>query len=237
MNRRVLLAAVLGAVMLVPLACGPAPDQAPSTTPPSPGSVALKGPPGMPDPTRARVMLDRLTRSNDVVEPSYDPALFGPGWEDPDGNGCTARADALQYWMGIPRLPGECDVDGAMYDPYTGQSVMVPSGAVVDHVVGVVDAWRGGADEWTAAQRARFYSDAENLVPTSKDAWRDKGNRGPDEWLPPRREFWCNFASVYVGVKAAYRLTITDAQAAAVEEALATCVVLPSLTLGRTTPR
>lgn len=232
MNRRVLLAATLGAVSLIPLACGPAPAPEPSAAAPSPGTVALKGPPGMPDPTRARVMLDGLTRSNDVVKPNYDPASFGTEWEDPDGNGCTARADALQYWTGIPRLPGECDVDGFIYDPYTGHSIVVPSGATLDHVVGLVDAWRGGADEWPAARRVQFFSDARNLVPTTRDAVRDKGDKGPDEWLPPQRDFWCNYASAYVAVKAAYKLTITDAQAGRIEEALRTCVVLPSLSLG-----
>ena len=71
-----------------------------------------------------------------------------------------------------------------MYDPYNGRFIVGPSGVVID-------TWLAWVDACVAAPRvdcgtARVHSDARQLVPTSKDALGDKGDKGPRVAAAPR---------------------------------------------------
>jgi len=50
-----------------------------------------------------------------------------------------------------------------------------------------------------------------------------RGDRGPEEWKPPRRRAWCLFSRWWVQVKRAWRLTIVRAERTALREMVATC--------------
>jgi hypothetical protein len=41
---------------------------------------------------------------------------------------------------------------------------------------------------------------------------RQKGDDGPDEWLPPRGAFRVTYAVRWIGVKVRYRLSVTRAE-------------------------
>lgn len=229
--RATVVAACALALAVVPVACGPQPEpQARSVAAPTgPEVVAPPAPPGTPDVSVAKRGLDKLARDERPMPAGYSREQFGGRWTDPDHNHCSTREDVLGGWLGTPLLGGMCDASGSMPDPYTGSPMVVPGEADIDHVVSLADAWRSGAASWTAQQRAAFYNDQRNLVPTRASVNRAKGDRGPDTWLPPRQEYRCSYALIYVGTKAHYGLSVTNAQATQLKVLLDRCPVLPGL--------
>lgn len=154
--------------------------------------------------------------------PAYSRAAFGPGWADPDRNGCDARNDVLRRDLTAVRLRrgSNCIVEsGTLSDRYTGKTITFKrgygtSGAVqIDHVVPVADAWRSGAWRWTPAQRAAFYNDPRNLVAVAGPVNQAKSDKAADRFLPAVNK--CRYAATVVTVKVTYSLTVTPAERAA----------------------
>jgi hypothetical protein len=154
--------------------------------------------------------------------PAYARTAFGPGWADPDGNGCDARNDVLRRDLtGVALRRGSaCLVEsGTLADRYTGKRITFKrgygtSGAVqIDHVVPVADAWRSGAWAWTQAQRAAFYNDQRNLVAVAGPVNQAKGAKTADKYMPAVNQ--CRYAATVVEVKVTYSLTVTPAERAA----------------------
>jgi hypothetical protein len=154
--------------------------------------------------------------------PAYSRTAFGPGWADPDGNGCDARNDVLRRDMtGVALRRGSaCLVEsGTLNDRYTGARLAFKrgygtSGAVqIDHVVPVADAWRSGAWSWTPARRAAFYNDQRNLVAVAGPVNQAKGAKTAERYLPAINK--CRYAATVIEVKVTYSLTVTPAERAA----------------------
>ncbi|HMO11640.1 MAG TPA: HNH endonuclease family protein, partial [Actinotalea sp.] len=60
---------------------------------------------------------------------------------------------------------------GVLLDPYGGGTIVFdsdrPEQVQVDHVVALADAWRKGAQQWTAQRRLEFANDPVNLLAVS----------------------------------------------------------------------
>lgn len=156
----------------------------------------------------------------------YDRAAFGSGWADFDRDGCDTRAEVLMRDLQREKVrPVPCLVLSGHYrDPYTGVGgEAVATVLDVDHVVSLADAWRTGANRWTAARRVAFANDPTNLAAASASVNRSKGDRGPDEWSPPDPAARCVYAARYVATKARYDLAVTDGQRAALTRVLGGC--------------
>ena len=52
---------------------------------------------------------------------------------------------------------------------------------------------------------------------------RSKGSKGPEEWKPPERDYWCQYAIDWVTIKNTWELTANDAEEASLAEMLETC--------------
>jgi hypothetical protein len=52
---------------------------------------------------------------------------------------------------------------------------------------------------------------------------RSKGDRGPEAWKPPDDSYWCEYAVIWIGVKAEYGLSVNERERAALDEMLGTC--------------
>lgn len=235
----VLLALLVWVVVAVWVlaACMATPQGAPaaSTTTWRPEVPEPKAPLRTPDRSVARSLLGTVGRSNAAGPGGFTQGKFGYGWADDNHDGCDTRMDVVAHWLRTPVLAGMCDSSGTVPDPYSGQALLMPQQAHLDHVVSLADAWASGAAEWTAQQRSDFYNDQADLVPTSAEMLMAKDGRGPDQWLPPDRAYWCTYASAYLGVKSAYHLTVTDAQVATLRAALDTCVDAPPSAVGPAT--
>jgi len=139
--------------------------------------------------------------------PGYDRALF-PHWTDPDGDGMTAREQALRRTSLRPVVVSHDGrvVSGLWLDPYTCRVITDPGKLDVDHVVPLRWAWDHGADQWDGERRAALANDQGNLAVVSAQANRAKGAAGPDEWTPPHEPLQAEYRRWFGEVCRAYEL-------------------------------
>ncbi len=157
--------------------------------------------------------------------------VFGPAWADVDRNGCDQRNDVLHRDLAEIEVRegthGCVVVAGVLDDPYTGETVtFVKADAAevpVDHVVPLAAAWVQGAAEWTTQERTAFANDPGNLIATTREQNSAKGDSTADEWIPPDPAYACSYATVVITVKDRYGLSVSPAEADALEDLLATC--------------
>jgi hypothetical protein len=118
-------------------------------------------------------------------------------------------------------------VAGTLDDPYTGSVVPFvkaeASEVPIDHVVPLAAAWVQGAAAWPADQRRAFANDLGNLIATTQSVNSSKSDSTAEEWVPPDPAYGCSYATVIVTVKDRYALSVTPAEARALEGLLATC--------------
>ena len=150
---------------------------------------------------------------------NYSREAFGSAWKDVDRNGCDTRNDILQRDLSSSILKtgtGNCKVIGGTWtDPYSNESYTfseAPSGAQIDHVVSLKNAWQMGADLWSDQQRLEFANDPLNLRVTIASLNRQKSDANAASWLPPYKPGRCNFIATQVAVKAKWGLYVTEAE-------------------------
>jgi hypothetical protein len=194
-------------------------------------------PTGTPDVVTARTKLAALKVAAPVKVDGYvrdcdngAACVFGQPWADTDGDGCDQRSQVLARDLtGVTRKPGRCSVQsGTLDDPYTGSRVTSVSKIQIDHVVPLAEMWRSGAATWAPAQRLTAANDLRNLVAVSGKVNQSKGDKTPDEWMPPNAGYACSYGRIYVTVKAAYGLSVAPAERSALENALTTCDAPPA---------
>lgn len=165
--------------------------------------------------------------------PGYLREAFGPGWGDPDRNGCDARNDVLARDLeSVVFRAGTHDcvvASGVLVDPYTGRRIDFVRGehtselVQIDHVVPLAWAWGYGAASWDPHTREAFANDASNLLAVDGEVNQQKSDGGPSEWVPPDGTFSCAYGTTWVRVLAEYGLTLPSADRRALVGLLASC--------------
>jgi hypothetical protein len=160
---------------------------------------------------------------------AYDRKLW-PHWIDADRDCQNTRAEVLISEAYEPvefEDTRRCEVAlGRWQCPYTGHIVAEAHLLDVDHLVPLANAHRSGAAKWTEAERRRYANDlehAEHLVAVEYAANRSKADKGPEAWLPPSDDARCGYVRDWAAIKQRWRLSMSDAEAAAVAEALEIC--------------
>jgi len=205
-SRRVVVALV-AATMMLPVAA--------SAFPPAPPSAQ-----------QTQVRLERLTVAAAGTLAGYSRERFGGDWASTGTAGCDVRERVLiRDGRGVTPGPGCRITTGRWRSVYDGKIVTAGRGVDIDHVVPLAEAWRSGADAWTAQRRERFANDLREpqLIAVSASSNRSKGDSPPQEWKPPRRAIWCLYSRWWTDVKATYRLTVTVAEKRALRVMLRTC--------------
>lgn len=82
----------------------------------------------------------------------------------------------------------------------------------VDHTVALAEAWDSGAHSWTAQQRDQFAGDPANLTLLTDEVNQAKGDGDFAEWVPPVGELVDEYLVAFVGMKAAYNLSVDAAE-------------------------
>jgi hypothetical protein len=145
---------------------------------------------------------------------------------DAQGSGCDTRDVVLKRdGVGV-QVGTDCAITkGTWTSPYDGATVTDPQSLDVDHMVPLANAWRTGAGSWTDQQREAFANDLTRpqLVAVTASSNRSKGDQDPSEWKPPRRDYWCTYARDWITVKAYWKLNVTTAEKAALNDMLGTC--------------
>ena len=204
------------------------PAAVPATSP----STAAGAPPP-PSVEDALPMLEDLTVAPSGSMAGYSREAFphwsseaaSYGWTEPDGS-CDVRDAALIRDGEGVEIDDDCSITAGMWlDPYTGQTLTDSSEVDIDHVVPLANAWRSGASSagWSTADREAYANDPKVLLSADDAANQTKGDKGPEAWKPPNRDYWCEYSRRWIWIKSDWQLTINPAEKTALNEMLTTC--------------
>ncbi|HEY0699609.1 MAG TPA: HNH endonuclease family protein [Micromonospora sp.] len=147
-----------------------------------------------------------------------------PHWRNA-GSNCDVRDTVLKRDGESVRLSGCNVVGGRWSSPYDNRTFTDPGDVDIDHMVPLANAWRSGAAEWTDDHRGDFANDLDRpqLLAVSASSNRAKGDQDPSQWKPANRDYWCQYAEDWITVKLHWRLSVTQAEKAALADMLETC--------------
>ncbi len=133
-----------------------------------------------------------------------------PHWVDQDKDCQNTRQEMLIATSKIAvkfKNANRCTVKSGLWiGPYTGRKFTNAADVDIDHIVPLAHAHRHGANKWTLKQRRNFANDFENLLVVDDATNRKKSDKAPHEWLPPNKEFWCQYGNRWQRIKDKYRL-------------------------------
>ena len=161
--------------------------------------------------------------------PAYDRDEWRH-WIDEDGDCQDTRQEALvaESISAVEHTGSDqCRVaSGEWMGPYTGERFTDPADLEVDHLVPLANAHASGGWAWSESRKkayANALSFAGHLVAVHGPANQAKGKSGPEDWQPPERAYWCQYAIDWITVKNSWELTATEAEVVALAEMLDTC--------------
>lgn len=213
--RRTVQVATLS-LLTIPIAAVTAPPQATADTSRRPQADAE---------AVTRSMLAQLKVARPLSIRGYSHRRFQPRWAHHKGR-CGTREVVLARDGRHVRRNAACQpVKGVWYSPYDGKRLKSEKQVDVDHVVPLSYAWRSGASKWSQARRRAFANDLTRpeLVAVSHSVNIAKGGQGPQSWRPPRRGYWCRYATSWITVKHHYRLFVTRKEKVSLLNMLRTC--------------
>lgn len=163
--------------------------------------------------------------------------VFGPpktDWHAGLGgfNGCDGFNDLARAQMDDvviqPDTHGCVVASGTLTDRYTGEQIRYRRGSSttvsIEHVRALKSAWDAGAWAWPVQQRIDFANDQQlNLLLVSRAVNSSKGDRGPGQWMPPNRHYWCDYLALYLRVSITWGLPISRADHARAAQIAPTC--------------
>jgi endonuclease I len=105
----------------------------------------------------------------------------------------------------------QCTVkSGKWISLFSGKEIFNASEIDIDHVVPLSWAWKHGADTWSESKRVKFANDPANLISVEASLNRQKGDKGIDNWLPPKNK--CQYIVKFLKIQKSYglRLSISE---------------------------
>lgn len=122
---------------------------------------------------------------------------------------------------------GGCEIAfGHWTDPYTGAEIHDPTKLDVDHVIPLKLAYDAGGHRWDRARRQAYANDLKyrwHLLPVVAGENRKKGSQGPDQYRPPRKAFWCQYAQAVSTIAVVWELSLSGPARRAIQEMVETC--------------
>ena len=209
----------------------PETETAPTATPQEPTATA----PPTATLTSATTVLRVIVSAVPATLPDYDRHDW-KHWTDADRDCQDARNEVLiaeSQTRVAYRTDRKCRVAaGEWLAPYSNTIVTDPGRLDVDHMVPLGNAHDSGAWQWSANQRERYANyleDPQHLIAVTASANRSKGARGPNQWKPEDRTYWCQYATDWITIKSTWELTVTQTELAGLNQMLSTCDEPPSL--------
>ena len=180
-------------------------------------------------PIDALAALNNLEVKGRAPKTGYARSQF-PHWSDPDRNGCDARNDTLKRdltQISFKSGTRDCKVlTGQLLDPFSGKVITfssTKSNIDIDHVVALSNAWQTGAAYFDKTKRAAIANDPLNLIAVDAKLNRQKSDGDAATWLPPLKNYRCDYVARQVAVKAKYGLWVTQPEKSAIINLLEMC--------------
>lgn len=178
--------------------------------------------------------LEQLPIKGRAPKTGYNREQFYSGW--PKIDGCSLRERILKREFGQSAVLSGCNViSGHFFEPYLGQTRTFSSkseiskGLQIDHIVALSDAWQKGAQNLSKDQRYQLATDPLNLVAADGPANMEKGDADAASWLPPNKNFRCQYVARQIAVKRKYQLWVTSAERQAMTQVLSFCINYPAV--------
>lgn len=172
--------------------------------------------------------LDKLQVKDVAPKAGYSRNEFGNGWSKVGG--CDTRNIILYRDLKDTIVENNCIVkSGILNDPYTARIISFVRGAKtsadvqIDHVVALSDAWQKGAQEISKERRVELANDPLELLAVSGDSNQQKSDSDASKWLPPNKDFQCEYISRQISVKLKYSLWVSELEKSAMSSVLAGC--------------
>ncbi|WP_444917621.1 HNH endonuclease family protein [Microbulbifer sp. JMSA003] len=109
----------------------------------------------------------------------------------------------------------QCTVDpGLWLDPYTGQFFNLASDLDVEHIVPLSWVHGHGSANWTVELKRQFAEDPENLWLVDDGRNQSKGDKGPDEWMPPYEPVQAIYVQRFMAIVERYGLKLSQEESA-----------------------
>ena len=161
----------------------------------------------------------------------YKRSLYGSGWRDADRDCQNTRAEVLirddddgNVTFATSR---NCRVTrGTWLDPFTGDTYTIAGDLDIDHMVPLKNAHESGGWSWSSARKRDYANNMNNdfhLLSVDDSQNQSKGERGPDEYLPPDNTFHCEYVQIWLDIKFEWGLRIPDAEMTAIDGVLNQC--------------
>ncbi len=173
--------------------------------------------------------LNQLEVKGRAPKTGYSRAAF-THWSDLNRNGCDTRNEILKRDLTqvvFKEGTRDCKViSGQLLDPFSGKVLTFSSSksAVdIDHLVSLSNAWQTGAAYFDKKTREAIANDPLNLLAVDSKLNRKKGDSDAASWLPPAKSYRCEYVARQVGVKAKYKLWVTEAEKTAITKVLEKC--------------
>lgn len=146
-------------------------------------------------------------------------------WKHWIGSPCDTRETILkEQGKDVQTDPSTCKVTaGKWVDPYSNDTFDKASGLDIDHVIPLSYAAQHGGQDWDAAKKQEFANDTSQLLAVSAKENRSKSDKGPSDYMPPNREFRCEYSKKWVETANKYGVSITSKDKATLTNELKKC--------------
>lgn len=146
-------------------------------------------------------------------------------WKHWIGVPCDTRENILfNQGKDVTKDPSTCRViSGTWVDPYGGETFTNPSDLDIDHVIPLGYAAKHGGQSWSPEKKQQFANDETQLLAVSAKENRSKSDKGPENYMPPRREFQCEYSKKWVATATKYGITVTEGDKRALKAGLQKC--------------
>jgi hypothetical protein len=119
----------------------------------------------------------------------------------------------------------QCNVlAGLWYDPYSNKTHTTSKNLDLDHIVLLKFAHVHGGDKWSRERKKQFTNDYGNLLLVNASLNRQKGAKGPDEWLPPHHQYRCEYTALSNAVMDKYELSYILSEQRLVNRLVKSCI-------------
>ena len=169
-------------------------------------------------------------QDNSISIPGYNRKNWSY-WIDQDNDCQNTRHEILIRDSTQPvrfKTNKRCKViAGKWIGPYTGKIFIQASDIDIDHIVPLAHAYRNGGTSWSREQKKAFANDPDNLLAVDDFTNQSKGSKGPDRWMPPKKDYWCNYIDKWTMVKTKYGLIISEKEGYFLKKFQQACGLVP----------
>lgn len=159
----------------------------------------------------------------DPPEPYNRKYHYGTWVRDPRDGGClNTRGKVLVRSSEIPvtfNARGCTVIRGRWQDPYSGQTFSDARDLQIDHVVPLKNSYINGGWKWNPSLRclyANFLGNDFHLRAVNGPDNMEKGDRTPEQFMPPHSAFACEYLSDWLKIKLIWNLALGPSEARAI---------------------